>query len=371
MSETMEYKCPNCGGALNFDSDLQKMKCPYCESVFDMELFQGMDEELGAKKNRKAEDSQKKKKGSEAEENLKTEKEDGMKIYSCQSCGAEIIGDETLGAATCPYCGNQVVVKGSFSGELRPDYVIPFKLKKEEVLRRLKAHLKNKKLLPKVFQDQHHIEEIKAMYVPYWLFDARADADMHYDATKLTRTWRDRDYQYQEFSHYDITRKGSMDFHYVPVDGSKKMPDDLMESLEPFDMKDAVDFQTAYLAGYMADRYDVTQEESVDRVKQRVHGSVCTVLENSIQGYDTVHFRQGEVQIQPKDIKYALFPVWILNTSWNGTRYTFAMNGQTGRFIGNLPVDWKKFWIKVVQRTVIYGAVIGLGTFLLLFGGIG
>lgn len=376
MSETMEYKCPNCGGALNFDSDLQKMKCPYCESIFDIEMFQSMDDELKreAKREQQTESRQnerninKRNVNEENNQGWRDEERKGMKIYSCQSCGAEIIGDETLGATTCPYCGNQVVVKGSFSGDLRPDYVIPFQLNKEEVQKRLQAHLKNKKLLPKVFKDQHHIEEIKAVYVPYWLFDARADADMHYDATKLTRIWQDRDYRYEEICHFDITRKGSMDFHYVPVDGSKKMPDDLMESLEPFDMNEAVDFQTAYLAGYLADRYDVTQEESVDRVKQRVHGSVCTVLENSIQGYDMVHFRQGDVQIRQKDVKYALFPVWILNTSWNGKLYTFAMNGQTGRFIGNLPVDWKKFWMKIALRTVIYGAIIGLGTFLFLFG---
>lgn len=371
MSETMEYKCPNCGGALNFDSDLQKMKCPYCESVFDMEEFQSMDEELKEDGEEKREEEHQKDHSREEGDSgreWRDEELKGMKVYSCQSCGAEIIGDETLGATTCPYCGNQVVVKGSFSGDLRPDYVIPFQLKKEEVLKRLQDHLKNKKLLPKIFKDQHHIEEIKAMYVPYWLFDARADADMHYNATKLTGTWRDRDYQYEEFSHYDITRKGSMDFHCVPVDGSKKMPDDLMESLEPYDMKEAVDFQTAYLAGYLADRYDVTQEESLDRAKERVHGSVCTVLENSIQGYDTVQFRQGDVQIRQTDVKYALFPVWLLNTSWNGKIYTFAMNGQTGRFIGNLPVDWKKFWIKVLQRTIIYGVLIGLGTFWFLFG---
>lgn len=365
MSETIEYKCPNCGGALNFDSDLQKMKCPYCESVFPMEMFQKADEALKEETEHKQQEGFTK---SQENQGWREEELKGMKVYSCQSCGAEIIGDETLGATTCPYCGNQVVVKGSFSGDLRPDYVIPFKLKKAEALKRLQDHMKNKKLLPNVFKDQHHIEEIKAIYVPYWLFDAKADADMHYDASRLTRTWRDKNYRYEEFSYYDITRNGSMDFRCVPVDGSKKMPDDLMESLEPFDMSEAVDFQTAYLAGYLADRYDVTQEESADRVKQRIHSSVCSVMENSIKGYDQVHFRNGDVQIRKKDVKYALFPVWILNTSWNGNIYTFAMNGQTGRFIGNLPVDMKKFWLKVLVRTVIYGAAIGIGSFLFLFG---
>lgn len=159
-----------------------------------------------------------------------------------------------------------------------------------------------------------------------------------------------------------------MDFQSVPADGSRKMPDDLMESLEPYDMKDAVAFEPAYLAGYLADRYDVTQEESMDRIRERVSESVRSAIKDTVQGYDTVHCREEKVELQQKEVKYALFPVWLLNTSWNGTIYTFAMNGQTGRFIGNLPVDMKKFWMKVIQRTLLYSIFIGIGVFALLLG---
>ncbi len=67
-----------------------------------------------------------------------------------------------------------------------------------------------------------------------------------------------------------VHRGGSVGFEYVPVDGSTKMADDLMESIEPFNCREAVDFQTAYLAGYLADKYDVTAEESIDRANERV-----------------------------------------------------------------------------------------------------
>lgn len=362
MSEILEYKCPNCGGALEFDSDLQKMKCPYCESVFEMEQFQNEESVF------QAGDENHGQTASNTEEMPDGEPElSGMKLYTCKSCGAEMIAEETLGASTCPYCGNQIVMTGNFSGNLRPDYVIPFKLKKKEALRRLEEHLKNKKLLPKIFKDQNHIEEIKGVYVPYWLFDASAEGRLQYDATKLTGVWKKGNYRYEEYSFYDVVRQGSMKFHQIPADGSKKMPDDLMESLEPYDMEEAVDFQTAYLAGYFADRYDVSREECTERIRQRAHASVKMTLENSVSGYDTLRCRSENIQVKTQDVKYAMFPVWLLNTSWNGGTYTFAMNGQTGRFIGNLPVDWKLFWIKVLQRTVLYGAVIGIGLFALLF----
>ena len=59
------------------------------------------------------------------------------------------------------------------------------------------------------------------------------------------------------------------------------MPDDLMESLEPFYFKDAVDFQTAYLSGYLADKYDVAEEECVDRANLRIKQST----EQEFAGY--------------------------------------------------------------------------------------
>ena len=136
-----------------------------------------------------------------------------------------------------------------------------------------------------------------------------------------------------------IHRGGSVGFEHVPVDGSSKMPDDLMESVEPYDYSDALDFQTAYLAGYFADKYDVTAEESIDRANQRVRRSTEDAFASTVQGYATVNAESSSVQFHGGKAKYALYPVWLLNTTWNGEKYTFAMNGQTGKFVGNLPLD--------------------------------
>ena len=136
-----------------------------------------------------------------------------------------------------------------------------------------------------------------------------------------------------------IHRGGSIGFEHVPVDGSSKMPDDLMESVEPYDYSDALDFQTAYLAGYFADKYDVTAEESIGRANQRVRRSTEDAFASTVQGYATVNAESSSVQFHGGKAKYALYPVWLLNTTWNGEKYTFAMNGQTGKFVGNLPLD--------------------------------
>ena len=208
--------------------------------------------------------------------------------------------------------------------------------------------------------DQVWIDEIKGVYVPFWLFDTDVDAKVRYKATKI-RTWSDSDYNYTQTSYYMVHRGGSVGFEYVPVDGSTKMADDLMESIEPFNCGEAVDFQTAYLAGYLADKYDVTAEESIDRANERVKKSTEQAFAETVIGYDTVVAENTSVQFHGGKAKYALYPVWLLNTTWNGNKYTFAMNGQTGKFVGDLPVDKAAAtrWTLILATTftaVTYGA---------------
>ena len=122
------------------------------------------------------------------------------------------------------------------------------------------------------------------------------------------------------------------------------MADDLMESIEPFDFQEAVDFQTAYLAGYLADKYDVSEQESVQRANARIKASTEDSFRETIHGYESVLVENSNIRLLGGKAKYALYPVWILNTSWRGKNYTFAMNGQTGRMVGDLPVDKNALW---------------------------
>lgn len=354
MAGLQEYKCPCCGGAIAFDSTIQKMKCPYCDTEFEMDVLKGYDAELQDEEadNMDWETTA----GGEWEE----EETDGLRTYVCKSCGGEIVGDANTAATSCPFCDNPIVMMGQFSGTLKPDLVIPFKLDKKAAKEGLVKHLTGKRLLPKIFKDQNHIDEIKGVYVPFWLFDTDVDAKVRYKATKV-RTWSDSNYNYTKTSYFMVHRGGSIGFEDVPVDGSTKMADDLMESIEPFNCAEAVDFQTAYLAGYLADKYDVTAEESIDRANERVKKSTEQAFAETVIGYETVTAENTSVQFHGGKARYALYPVWLLNTTWNGNRYTFAMNGQTGKFVGDLPVDKSAAtrWTLILATTftaVTYGA---------------
>ncbi|MBR6420557.1 MAG: hypothetical protein IKS42_09500 [Oscillospiraceae bacterium] len=361
MADMMEYKCPACGGKLEFSSTEQQMKCPFCDSVFDVATLQSYDEALAAAP--ESDMSWESEAGSEWEQG----EADSMRVYHCQSCGGEVIADETTAASKCPYCDAPVIMTGQLAGELKPDLVIPFKLDKEAAKKALLQHMEGKPLLPKIFKSENHIDEIKGVYVPVWLFDAGVEAQIHYRTTKVRR-WSDQQFDYVETSTFAVRRGGNIAFEHVPVDGSAKMDDTMMEALEPYNFAEAVPFQTAYLSGYLADKYDTDAEASVARANDRIRQSTLNAFLQTVRGYDTVNTEHDSIRLEHGEAKYALYPVWLLNTSWNGTKYTFAMNGQTGKFVGDLPSNKGKAWGIFFGVTAAVTAVLYVISMLLQSG---
>lgn len=338
--EIVTYKCPCCDGALEFGSDSQMLECPYCEGKYTLEAIK----EYYGEKDEKEEDIKWKPYTSESGNgDWKDTEREGMKVYICPACAAEIIADETTGATSCIYCGNPTIIPKQFEGSFRPDYIIPFKVNKEAAMEALKKFWKEKKLLPSSFKKEYKIEDIKGIYVPFWLFDCDTHSNIRYKATR-TKVWSDSEYNYKRTDHYMVTREGNLSFNKVPADGSSKMDDDYMQSIEPFNYNEAVDFDIAYLSGYLADKYDVDANSTTDKVNERIKNSTKTLFDNTVAGYEAVIPENVNIRLQHGDIKYALLPVWMLNGKYKDKVYTFAMNGQTGKFIGELPTSWGKFW---------------------------
>lgn len=364
-TDVKNYKCPACGGSLHYDGKENKLVCDYCGSDFDLSRFEDVkpagenSTETGA-----AEDKFSEAENSRDWENRETSTDwgvdnDSLRVYTCPSCGAELICDETTAATSCPYCGNPAIMPEKFEGVQRPDYVLPFKLTKEEAVEALTKHYNGKIFLPKTFKDKNHIEEIKGVYVPFWLFDMDVDGEMRY-AGANTRSYRDGDYLVTETDHYNIYRSGSMRFEKIPADGSSKMPDDYMDSIEPFDYSALEEFSPSYLPGFMADKYDVDAAKVFDRAEQRCTQTVKDEFRRTVIGYEEVHSMGQYISLKDSDVHYALMPVWLLSTKWNDKNYLFAMNGQTGKLVGNLPMDKGSFWKWFWGLTAGVGAVLSL-----------
>jgi len=358
MDTINSYKCPCCGAPLVFSGE--ELKCDSCDNTFPVETMQQMNEGMAEAGGDSKYDWEHYEPRSYEDTN-----EINLANYSCPSCGAEITGDDTLGSTVCPYCGQSTVVKGQFEGTLCPDYIIPFKVDKKAAMAAFEADFKNAPFLPDEFKSKKKIEEMAGVYVPFWMFDCDCDAAITYNAERITK-WSDSNYDYTKTDYYKLFRMGSVGFANIPVDGSKKADDTYMEAVEPYNYADAVNFSGAYLSGYLADKYDVSVEESIERANERVKNSTIQAFDDTTGRYIAVYPEQSRVNFSNGKVRYALLPVWMLNIKYLDKVYQFAINGQTGKVVGEYPVDKNKKW-KYFARIagIAYVAAAAIAYFLL------
>ena len=262
---------------------------------------------------------------------------EGMREFTCSTCGAALIVDSTTAVSSCPYCGNNAVIPGQLSDTLKPDYVIPFKLGKAAAVQALKDYYKGKIFLPKEFKEKNHMEEIQGVYVPFWLYTGTVDGESVYDG-EIRSSWRDSEDEHIDIQHFKVERAGSASFRRVPVDGSSKMPDAHMDSVEPFDYSELQPFKISYLPGYLTDRYDEDAETCRERAQIRMMNSFDDMLNDTAMEYSSLTERDRSRNFTLENVSYVLLPVWMLHTKFEGEDFLFAMNGQTGKLIGDLPV---------------------------------
>lgn len=349
------YKCPNCGGGLQFDPATQKYKCEFCFSLFTQEELEQLyreEEQESDKESRKhqAESeniSEKSEHGSEKPEygSEKPENQDeGTVLYQCPSCGAQIVTDETTAATFCYYCHNPVVLSGRVSGEFRPDEVIPFAIDRKQAEKMFVDWIQKKHFVPADFFSKKQIEKLSGIYFPYWVFGCKVNGQLKAEGVKI-HTWRSGDMQYTETKRYDVARSGIMDIRNVARNALQKADRDLIEGVLPYDMEKAQPFSGGYLTGFAAEKRDMEQADFRETLRAEIEEYARSDMRSQAEsGYHRIQVQAQNMEIQEESWKYMLFPVWLL-TYQDKKRdkvYYFALNGQTGRICGALPVDFKK-----------------------------
>ena len=338
-AKIVQYKCPSCNGIMEFDPKEGKLKCPWCGTMAAEEDLEKQETESGGTEPGS---------GTPVSDQMQHsagwgENAQQMQGYKCSSCGAELVADAHTVATRCPYCGNNAVTADPFHETIRPDYVIPFAHTKEEVKQRYREYTQKKRFfLPAAFTNQSYIDEIQGVYVPFWLFSGRAEGEFLFTACD-EETTKNGDARETTKTSYDIVRAGSMAFSKVPADASARMPDDLMDSLEPYDYAGMKPFDMSYLPGFLAESFDVGDAENEKRAEQRITNSFRLQMEQTVK-HKQVRVKEERIHIGEKKTEYALLPVWLLSTKWNDKTFLFAMNGQNGRMTGDLPVNPAKKW---------------------------
>ncbi|MCQ2978331.1 MAG: transposase [Clostridia bacterium] len=332
--DVSSQKCMGCGATLKYSPEKENWTCEYCGASYtikDMEEFQAKSKQSIEKQNE----------NSISNEGMKIDKE--LDSYTCKNCGAELVTDGTTAATTCVYCKSTAVIKNRVSGIYLPSKLIPFTKTKQDAINAFKSCTKGKIFAPNAFSNMKNLQEVSGVYVPFWLYDSKVNVDYEARGTKVT-SWTSGDTHYTKTDVYNIERKGNMEFEKVPADSSSKFEDDLMDSIEPYNFNDLKDFNEAYLSGFLAEKFDVTKEEASKRMEQRVANTAIEEARKTAIGYSSVTPHLQNVQIEKGNISYVMLPVWMLNIKFANKIYHFAMNGTTGKFIGEIPIDKRKAW---------------------------
>lgn len=337
MRQTRTFKCPCCGGYLEFDPSMQKFKCLYCGQVLSQADVQEPS----------------------AEQAADTEPQ-RLRGYHCQNCGAEIITDDTTAATRCYYCHSPVVLQDRLSEEFRPDGVIPFQLDKKAAEEQFLAHLRKKKFLDRDFFNGAQLEMFSGVYFPWWVADIEGEGVFDGEGTKKTIHTTPREV-ITTTEVFRVHREGKLSFRQMARKALMKADGKLSDGIHPYDLNGLKPYAGGYLSGFLADKRDVPEATAkAEMVREATDYAQRMMKQNCAM--DTL---SGETRFTPTAVRqrYVLLPAWVLTYRGGKDRepYYYMMNGQTGRVCGRLPIDKK--------RLLAAALCAGAAVFLLLCGG--
>jgi DNA-directed RNA polymerase subunit RPC12/RpoP/ribosomal protein L37AE/L43A len=345
-NKSVNHKCPSCHAPLKFNPKTQNWTCEYCNSTFNLKDLQEFE--------KKYQDKETIEEPVVKEEDISEQTPDlgEYNVYKCPDCGAQIVTDLNTAATFCVYCKNTAIIKERLTGKFEPKELIPFQKTIEDAKEAFKKVGKHHPLMPSSFNSTKNISEIRGIYIPFWLFSttSRGGITTH---CKRIRSWRRGDYVYTKTDTYSVTKDGEFTFIKVPNDGSLKFDDAIMNSIEPFNYEKLVPFSPSYLSGFLAEKYDVDSTKAQQGVVSRMRNTIINNLKTDIKGYNSCTVVSDNINFPDLNIEYVFLPVYFLNIKYNDKIYTFAMNGESGKLIGNMPVDKKKAIIAFVLTFII------------------
>ena len=365
MASAFTYQCPSCNGVLAFDAASGRLTCGFCGSSFDegeVERAIPINESVEV-----SEADHVRTVGEFLERATWNEldaAEANALAYSCPSCGSSIIADQATVSTSCPYCGNNMIVSGIASAENMPQKMIPFSITKDEATSAMRRHFEHKWYLSRAFDAS--LEHIQGVYVPYHLYDMKASGRAEYIA------YHEGDSNAKTHYYYGVKRAGHARFEKIPVDGSSKMPDAHMDAIALFDFGNMRDFATSYVAGYLAEVADESAQACLPRAEQRARNSFEKGLRDDVLRMEEIDGIEevvtSETNVELTDMMTCVLPVWLMHCTWGGNQMLFAVNGESGRCVGDLPIDPKRRVVTVIASILGLLLILALVSVFILDG---
>ena len=326
-------KCPSCGAEMKFDPGLQKVKCDYCDSVFDVKELR--------------------KEAKKAKESKNVAGIEGTS-YICSQCGAELLTFDETAITFCSYCGSQAMLESKMVKINNPDYVIPFKKTKEECINNYKRLLSRALFAPSYMKSDVVVSKFRGIYMPYCIYKLSFNGISTNKGSK--RKGRVGDYVY--YNDYKIDANVNASYNGLSFDLLSKFYDYFSLAI-PFDFTKVEEFNKNYLIGYYADSKDVSDSVYSNIAKSIADSDSYRFLKKRKE-YAKYGCTNPTVSFSVSDKKIGMFPVYFLAIRDKSNKYInyAVVNGQTGKVVADLPIDFKKYLIGSLLLAVIIFCLI-------------
>jgi len=331
----MAKNCPGCGASMEYDPGFDALVCGSCGNIIDPKTLPDADSFYYDMNDPSEEPKSIEETLSEFEE-LTGEMYD-CHVYTCSQCGGEVIVSGTEISTRCVYCGSTSVVFSRISQEHRPDYIIPFRVSKEEALTKLNSTLLSSFFVPRKFKKLPP-ECIRGIYIPYYTFDGSVK-----DTQQQQRLTGETVYLYD----------CRAEFRDLLVESCQALDDRSTAMLEPYYMNEAVDFDTSYLMGFYSNISDLSPRGAHGTAELKAKSFIYARTQK-LAPHTRNKVIRSTLEYDLHRTGYALLPAWFITLDNDGTHYTYLVNGQTGKIVGAAP------WNKAAVTSMIVASCIAV-----------
>ena len=335
-------RCPHCGGSdIATDAKAGKLKCNYCQTVFDAKSAN----EAGGVEGMKGET-----RGLGAEDIIPGN--DIVKTFKCPACGAEVVlnTEESL-SASCHWCRHIFSANEQISNGAVPDLVLPFSMTREEAEKKIRELVEPKMdSLDGEFKAAFKPEDVRGVYFPYMIVDVNAHSTSDGEAEK---TVEQKSYPPYKVDEYFISRDFDVLVDDLTVESSSSRlnqdtyvnSNNIINAILPFDTENAVVWNANYLRGFASEKRTVNINNLKEIVALQSGDIARKKARESAADYDRgIHWEHEHLGIKGTKWKAAYLPVWLY--SYKGTKdariYYIAINARTGETVGCLPTHDKR-----------------------------
>jgi len=352
--KAINFTCKNCGGSLRYVPITNSLVCPFCSSSEPIEKSNEAIKEYDFNSALKFLDKH---------HTQKIEKE-----IKCSRCSATFTLTPYSISSTCPYCGTPAITE--FTHMITPKSLLPFSITHKEAQKRFREWIGSLWFAPtelKNLVDGH--SKLDGYYLPYWTYDSHTTTqysgqrgDIYYVVVekRVIINGREQIIQEREPRINWTPARGVVynSFDDITVGASKSISHTILDNLTPWDTTKLIPFNEKYLSGFESEEYSIGLDSGFEFAKMKMDIIIRQSIKRDIGGDQQIIDRK---QTTYHDVTYknTLFPIWTAKFKYKGKIYSYAINGQSGKIVGDRPYSWAKIISLIIFIIIVGGGIFG------------